>query len=67
MAKYKMTCNVYATIPVQNMGQICLYDAVQSHLATEDFTKFTLDDIDNAFEKIIQLKYQEPKPISGIN
>ncbi|ORX45152.1 hypothetical protein BCR36DRAFT_333418 [Piromyces finnis] len=65
ITKYKMTCSVYATIPVQNMGQMCLYDAVQSHLATEDFTKFSLDDIDNTFEKIIQLRYQQPFLLSG--
>ncbi|ORX87994.1 Metallo-hydrolase/oxidoreductase [Anaeromyces robustus] len=65
MSKFNMSCSIYATIPVQNMGQMCLYDAVQSHLATEDFTKFSLDDIDNTFEKIIQLRYQQPFSLTG--
>jgi len=65
ISKFKMTCSIYATIPVQNMGQMCLYDAVQSHLATEDFTKFTLDEIDDAFEKIVQLRYSQPFSLTG--
>lgn len=32
----------------------------------EDFDLFTLDDVDAAFDKIVQLKYNQSVPMKGI-
>lgn len=41
------------------MGQLFLYDWLSGHNAVEDFTHFTFDDIDAAFEKVQQVKYSQ--------
>ena len=47
------------------MGQMFLYDAYQSHFNQEEFDLFTVDEIDLAFEKFIQLKYQQKVYLEG--
>ena len=37
----------------------------QSRNNTEDFEMFTLDDVDAAFDKIIQLKYSQSVSLKG--
>jgi len=37
----------------------------QSRNNSEDFTVFTLDDVDQAFDKIIQLKYSQTVSLTG--
>lgn len=41
------------------MGQMFLYDWVNSHTSVEDFNLFNLDDIDAAFERVQQVKYSQ--------
>ena len=41
------------------MGQMAMYDLVQSKLAGEDFDLFNLDDVDAAFDRVIQLKHNQ--------
>ena len=47
------------------MGEMFMYDLHQSKHNYEDFNLFTLDDIDLAFEKIIQLKYNQSLELKG--
>ncbi len=37
----------------------------QSRYNMEDFNLFTLDDVDAAFDKIVQLKYNQSVPLKG--
>lgn len=52
VGKCGMTCPIYATIPVYKMGQMFMYDLYQSRYNMEEFTLFTLDDVDAAFDKV---------------
>lgn len=65
VGKCGLTCPVYATVPVYKMGQMFMYDLFQSRNNSEDFIMFTLDDVDVAFDKIIQLKYSQTISLSG--
>jgi len=56
---------VYATLPVQKMGEMTLYDAERHRSSREDFQAFTLDDIDLAFERFVQLKYFQRFKLEG--
>ena len=42
-----------------------LFSFFQSRHNTEDFNLFTLDDVDAAFDKIIQLKYSQTVSLKG--
>ena len=63
--KCDLSCAVYATVPVYKMGQMFLYDQYQSRHNTEDFSVFSLDDVDSAFDKIVQLKYNQSVALKG--
>eukprot|EP00112_Aurelia_sp_Birch-Aquarium-sp1_P022238 Seg62.8 transcript_id=Seg62.8/GoldUCD/mRNA.D3Y31 product="Cleavage and polyadenylation specificity factor subunit 2" protein_id=Seg62.8/GoldUCD/D3Y31 len=63
--KCGLNCPVYATIPVYKMGQMFMYDFFQSHQNEEDFDLFSLDDVDTAFEKMVQLKYSQHVSLKG--
>ncbi|XP_028396324.1 LOW QUALITY PROTEIN: cleavage and polyadenylation specificity factor subunit 2-like [Dendronephthya gigantea] len=60
-----LTCPVYCTIPVYKMGQMFMYDFYQSCHNYEDFELFSLDDVDAAFDQIIQLKYSQHVSLKG--
>lgn len=47
------------------MGQMFLYDAFMSHYNQYDFDLFTLDDVDAAFDRITQLKYNQSVSLKG--
>ncbi|XP_054256059.1 cleavage and polyadenylation specificity factor subunit 2 isoform X2 [Indicator indicator] len=65
VGKMGLNCAIYATIPVYKMGQMFMYDLFQSRHNTEDFTLFTLDDVDAAFDKIQQLKFSQIVNLKG--
>lgn len=65
VGKLGLSCPIFATIPVYKMGQMFMYDLYQSRHNTEDFNLFTLDDVDSAFERIIQLKYSQTHNLLG--
>ncbi|XP_027895378.1 cleavage and polyadenylation specificity factor subunit 2 [Xiphophorus couchianus] len=65
VGKLGLNCTIYATIPVYKMGQMFMYDLYQSRSNSEDFTLFTLDDVDSAFDKIQQLKYSQIVNLKG--
>ncbi|ORZ22739.1 beta-lactamase-like protein [Lobosporangium transversale] len=60
-----LRAQTYATFPVMDMGRLSLYDIWQSKRATEDFRTFNLEDIDQAFEAITCLRYQQPTDLGG--
>ena len=59
VGKLGLSCPIYATVPVYKMGQMFLYDMYQARHSMEDFTLFSLDEVDRAFEMITQLKYNQ--------
>ncbi|CAH1731732.1 probable cleavage and polyadenylation specificity factor subunit 2 [Aphis gossypii] len=65
VGKCGLNCPVYATIPVYQMGQMFMYDLHQSLCNVEDFTLFDLDDVDAAFDKVIQVKYNQIVSLKG--
>ncbi|RUP47693.1 hypothetical protein BC936DRAFT_145442 [Jimgerdemannia flammicorona] len=60
-----LTCPAYATVPVMNMGKMCLYDVYQSKTDEIEFDTFTLEDVDNAFDRITTLRYSQPTALQG--
>ncbi|CAH8455398.1 unnamed protein product [Schistosoma curassoni] len=60
-----LNCPVYATTPVYKMGQMFLYDFFQSRHASENFSHYTLDDVDLAFDHVHQVKYQQTISLHG--
>ncbi|XP_014272674.1 probable cleavage and polyadenylation specificity factor subunit 2 [Halyomorpha halys] len=65
VGKCGLSCPVYATIPVYKMGQMFMYDLYQSRYNMEDFNVFSLDDVDAAFDKVVQLKYNQSVTMKG--
>ncbi|KAF2359510.1 Zn-dependent metallo-hydrolase RNA specificity domain [Trinorchestia longiramus] len=65
VGKCQLTCPVYATIPVYKNGQMFMYDWYQSHHSYDEFELFDLDDVDTAFERIIQVKYHQSINMRG--
>jgi len=65
VGKLGLMCPIYATVPVYKMGQMFMYDWYQSKYNMEEFDLFTLDDVDNTFDKFIQLKYSQSVPLQG--
>ena len=63
--RHEIKCPVYATVPVYKMGQLFMYDLHQSHHNMEEFNIFSLDDVDEAFDMITQLKYNQTVPFKG--
>jgi len=65
VGKGHLNCPIYATVPVYKMGQMFMYDLYQSRHNSQDFDKFTLDDVDVAFDKIQQLEYSQVITLKG--
>ena len=66
-----LRCPVYATLPIQSMGAMTMYDVYQQEIAGVRMLRddggeeelFTLDDVDAAFDAMIPLKYSEERPL----
>lgn len=65
VGKCGVKCPVYATTPIWKMGQMFLYDCYLNHHNTREFNLFTLDDIDNAMDKIEQVEYNQKVALKG--
>ncbi|KAL4134719.1 hypothetical protein QTP88_006441 [Uroleucon formosanum] len=65
VGKCGLNCPVYATIPVYQMGQMFMYDLHESLCNVKDFSLFNLDDVDAAFDKVIQVKYNQIVSLKG--
>jgi len=62
---FGLSCPVYATLPVLNMGKMCLYDVFQSKINESEFDTFDLNTVDTAFDQIHTLKYSQPISLGG--
>ncbi|CAD5228967.1 unnamed protein product [Bursaphelenchus okinawaensis] len=67
VAKCGLKCPIYATLPVQQMGKLFLYDWVTSHENAEDFELFNCDDVDAVFNRIQYVKYGQIINLKGDN
>ncbi|CAH0594016.1 unnamed protein product [Chrysodeixis includens] len=65
VGKLGLNCPIYATLPVYKMGQMFMYDLYQAHKNVAEFDLFTLDDVDAAFDRIVQLKYNQSIDMKG--
>ena len=65
--KFNLTCPIYTTVPVHNMGLMTLYDTLQM-LGEEGLapTSFSLDDVDSCFDKMIRLRFMQTVILSGL-
>jgi Cft2 family RNA processing exonuclease len=63
--RFNLRAAIYATIPVYTMGQMYLYDAHQAQASARDFTAYSLDDVDEVFATIRQLKYSQHLRLAG--
>ncbi|KAA8499184.1 Cleavage and polyadenylation specificity factor subunit 2 [Porphyridium purpureum] len=64
-AKLGLLVPTYCTLPITRMGQLALYDALLSKQAEEPFDLFSLDDVDDVFDRIVQLKFQQHHAMTG--
>lgn len=67
-----LSAPIVSTLPVWRMGQMFMYDAYQSLVASRQFDTFNLDDVDAAFEmtpdspRYSLIKYQQHYPLDFI-
>jgi cleavage and polyadenylation specificity factor subunit 2 len=66
VSKLGLNCPIIATLPVHDLGQMFMYDAVLSRSQREEFTTLTLDDLDAAFDdkRWVLLKYRQRYSLS---
>ncbi len=61
------------SIQRQHVSSFAIYVLFQEetyhyfHLCREDFDLFNLDDVDNSFDKVVQLKYSQSVPLKGMH
>ena len=67
VSKLGLACPIYCTVPVYKMGQMFMYDWYLSKYNMEEFDLFNLDDVDNTFDKVVQLKYNQSVPLQGLS
>ena len=65
VSKLQVTCPIYATLAVVNTGRLTLQDAWKSKRMWSDFDLFSMDDINDAFDRVITLKYSENIALAG--
>ena len=65
VGQLKCTAPIYATYPVNKMGQMFLYDQCLNRAAVSEFDAYDLNDVDAAFAHITTLKYQQVFSLSG--
>jgi len=67
VGKLGLSCPIYCTVPIYKMGQMFMYDLYLSKHNVEEFDIFDLDDVDNTFDKVVQLKYNQSVPLQGLS
>lgn len=56
---------IYATVPVQRMGQVTMRDACRARTAAAEAPPFSLADLDRAFAHITQLRWRQTVNLPG--
>jgi cleavage and polyadenylation specificity factor subunit 2 len=64
-AKLGLSAPVYCTLPVQNMGRVCLLDSLASKCNEEKFDLFSYTDVNGAFDRINSLRFSQITALSG--
>jgi hypothetical protein len=54
-----LSCPVYCTVPAKTMGHLAMYDAYLSKHHSGNFSLFTPDSIDAAWERVVPLKFSQ--------
>ena len=65
VGRLKLQAAIYGTLPVHKMGQMFMYDQFLSRQQSSDFDTFTLDDVDTAFQRMSQLRFQQEVRLTG--
>ncbi|TPX35203.1 dolichyl-phosphate-mannose---protein mannosyltransferase [Synchytrium endobioticum] len=65
VTKLGLSCPVYGTLPVYEMGKRTLLDALSSRTDAEDFTLFTEQDVIVSFDKMVQLRFMQTETLKG--
>lgn len=60
-----MQAPVYATVPVQRMGQVTMRDACRARAAATEAPPFSLAEVDRAFAHITQLRWRQTVNLPG--
>jgi Metallo-beta-lactamase superfamily domain len=60
-----MQAPVYATVPVQRMGQVTMRDACRARAEATEAPPFSLADVDRAFAHITQLRWRQTVNLPG--
>ena len=61
-----LSCPIYTTVPVHNMGLMALYDTLQGLDEEGNIpSQFSLDDVDSCFDKIIRLRFMQSVILTG--
>ncbi|KXS20522.1 hypothetical protein M427DRAFT_66501 [Gonapodya prolifera JEL478] len=66
-SKLSLTCPVYATLPVSQLGRLAVSDALSSRTALEPFDLFDTKDVDKAFSGVVLLHYRQNTALGGRN
>jgi len=60
-----MNAEVFATLPVSQMGRHFCVDAYRQRTYNEEFATFTLDDVEQAFRRVTAVKHTERQELGG--
>lgn len=60
-----LTCPVYCTTPVHDMGQNLMLDLVSAKRQQTETVLFTSDDVETAFSQVTMLRYSQPFGLPG--
>ncbi|KAJ3343248.1 hypothetical protein HDU93_009232 [Gonapodya sp. JEL0774] len=66
-AKLGLTCPIYATLPVSQLGRLAVSDALHRRSAVERFELFEPKDVDKCFADVTLLRYQQYTALAGRN
>ena len=56
---------MYATVPVARMGQVTLREVLLSRAADSDFSAFSLEEVDAAFDHVTPLRWRQTVALTG--
>ena len=60
-----LACHLFYVILLYICTYVCAFTPMQSHYNSEDFTLFTLDDVDAVFDHMTRLKYSQTYQLQG--
>lgn len=67
LCKHGLSAPVFATMPIPMLGSLVIYDSYLNIKDEEDFKEFNANDIDEAFQKVNRMTYQQSEQLDGKN